>query len=445
MSGGWILLLLSTLILFVSLRARSRIACRALAPSDPKSVDKSPFAMTAQAIVRMSQQSTRDGCATQRVQQHSEELAHSLNRGESSAPASNPHLSAGVKFSVMHGSKKINTKRTSTVQLERLPSKYNVLAQQAELKWVSSKNGEKLNSFPLRRRTIRQLVDFIFLCDCMYKAFLLCYFTAVAPDYGVWGWISFCFAVLPTMLNTLLVMPKVIEVFYFVYAVVSIQLPNLMQTLEDAAEAELLRNDILYKLRRLHARTAMSSMRGNLSQHSATQSIEWLRHCFNDWQAKQVNSRESNLPQLTMPQLDRVLVNELGIVLSNFQMRKLFRLFDKNQSGAVDFTEFLNFLLPAAQSAPEAIGGASNDGAEGTTADPEQASHANNMDAWTEVPLGVQWETVEDEQGRRRIVAKKHQKQTTDSTQFRVAAQSAARRSGATKAEQAAPLEVFTV
>ena len=161
---------------------------------------------------------------------------------------------------------------------------------------------------------------------------------------------------------------------------------------------------------------------------------------------------------------------EISLVRSNFQMRKLFRLFDKNQSGAVDFTEFLNFLLPTdtTRSGLEASSAASSDGmhaegttaegatAEGATADAEQMDRTNDVGSWTEVPLGVQWEAVQDEQGRRRIVAKKHHhnnnnmhNQKADSSRVAVATRRSTGRSRAMpkkEEEQAAlALETFTV
>ena len=239
-------------------------------------------------------------------------------------------------------------------------------------------------SFPIRRRFLVYALDFLFLGDCMYKSILCCYYFG-AQSHSALGSAGLVLAVLPVVLNSLFVTPRVVFAFYMMYGLANIKPAVLSAVVEDMETARGLKILMMQKLRQ---HRASERKRGGVTRESESArasreseglppaedvstlpDFQWMRRHFQQFakgslEHKAEAGRQSSCGrcclravlgrQAAAPEradaddkIDRTemynLLKTLGIILTDFKFGQFMRGIDPDNDG-VDFREFLTFL-----------------------------------------------------------------------------------------------------
>jgi len=263
------------------------------------------------------------------------------------AAASRPHHPSKVRFSEQYSSHDLGRHESAAVADD----------SSVVLRWaIHSPKG--FRTFPVRRRHIRRMIDFLFLGDCAFKAVLyIFYFDVTRQSWADGDWtctVLFVLCCVATAINTYVLLPRMSEVFQSAYSAVRIEPNVLVATQRSMASAEKMRALLLRQLheyRALQVRDAPAAAQQQQQQQQQQQKEEgidgeWLRAQFDAW----ASTTKAGGNHLHRDQLNALLCT-LGIEMGKYRFGKLMRLIDPDQSNSIDYGEFINFLCPPSAAA----------------------------------------------------------------------------------------------
>lgn len=175
----------------------------------------------------------------------------------------------------------------------------------------------------------------------------VCYFAA-----GNQAAIPLAVAAATTLLNSFVVLPFLLDHFYFLHAVSVLDVHALGHTVEDMEEAHDLKLHLISKLcasqedgrisRRPSAKTVRASQREALCAPSSLESLadqrSFLENEFEEWAKASVDDGVVDRKEL------RMALTSLGIYLGRLTFNKLFRLLDPMHTGGIGYSAFGDFV-----------------------------------------------------------------------------------------------------
>ena len=405
---GWVGTAVHAWVLHIALRGRGRLVALCLDAQDPKGVDLSPRALTSSALGlvdglvhgsatratdeerhlwldnflherRSSASSSRAGLQEQQQRSPPPDnnpvarkakrpsvapigsvlLGAAAGAAGAAAAGARPHHPSRVRISEHDSSHDLRHYESSAMADHVADESSSVV-----LRWeIHSPEG--FRTFPVRRRYIRRMIDFLFLGDCAFKAVLyIFYFDVTRQSWADGDWtctVLFILCSVATAINTYVLLPRMSEVFQSAYSAVRIEPNVLAATQRSMASAEKLRRVLLRKLheyRALQVRDAAVAAVAQQQQQQQQQQQhkeeeeeegidgEWLRAQFDAW----ASTTKAGGNHLHRDQLNALLCT-LGIEMDKYRFGKLMRLIDPDQSNSIDYGEFINFLCPPSAAA----------------------------------------------------------------------------------------------